>query len=49
MLTHGYATTEMQRAMATAFDQLHSQPDKAFHYGAVRLICRTSLTHEGKA
>ncbi|WP_462321142.1 class I SAM-dependent methyltransferase [Halochromatium sp.] len=45
MLTHGYATTEMQRAMATAFDQLRSQPDKAFHYSAVRLICRKPPMH----
>nr|WP_242513538.1 class I SAM-dependent methyltransferase [Halochromatium salexigens] len=40
MRAHGYATAEMQRAMATAFDRARLQPDIAFHYGAVRLICR---------
>ena len=40
MLAHGYATAEMQRAMATAFDRVRWRPDIAFHYGAVRLVCR---------
>ncbi|NEX15906.1 MAG: hypothetical protein C1943_04525 [Halochromatium sp.] len=44
MLAHGYATTEMQRAMATAFDRVRLRPDIAFHYGAVRLICRKTKT-----
>lgn len=40
MLAYGYATTEMQRAMATAFDNARLRPDIGFHYGAVRLTCR---------
>lgn len=42
MLAHGYATVDMQREMATAFDRVRSQPDMAFGYSAVRLICRKS-------
>jgi len=44
MLAHGYATTEMRQAMATAFDEVRCRPDIRFHYGAVRLICRRNTT-----
>lgn len=44
MLAHGYATSEMQQAMTAAFDRVRSQPGMAFHYSAVRLICRKPST-----
>jgi SAM-dependent methyltransferase len=40
MLAHGYATADMEAAMTAAFDAVRSRPEVAFHYGAVRLICR---------
>lgn len=40
MLAAGYATTEMQQAMAAAFDTVQADADIAFRYGAVRLLCR---------
>jgi len=46
MLAHDYATAEMQQAMATAFDKVRSQPNMAFHYSAVRLICRKAKDHQ---
>lgn len=49
MLAHGYASVEMQRALATAFDKVRVQPTIAFHYGAVRLICRKTQPKEPRA
>jgi ubiquinone/menaquinone biosynthesis C-methylase UbiE len=40
MLAHGYATAAMERAMTAAFEAVQTTPAVAFHYGAVRLICR---------
>lgn len=40
MLAHDYASEAMRHAMRTSFDQVQSKAEIAFHYSAVRLICR---------
>jgi SAM-dependent methyltransferase len=46
MRVHEYATVDMQQAMAAAFDRARVRPDIAFHYSAVRLICRKAVQHQ---
>jgi SAM-dependent methyltransferase len=40
MLAQGCASATMEQAMVTAFDAVQAEPNVAFQYGAVRLICR---------